>query len=93
MSSMEQVCLDYMEAAEKFIQAREDYRLAFAKFSTESQAKTEAARKAEADLKTSQLRVERDKLEVIAAVAWQALLVARGPMTYSIQPLQKFGDR
>jgi hypothetical protein len=93
MSPMEQVCQDYMEVAEKFIRAREDYRLAFAKFSTESQAKTEAARKAEADMKTSNLRVERDRLEVLAAVAWQALLIFRGPMTDSIQPLQKFGDR
>jgi hypothetical protein len=90
---MEQSCQNYMAAAEKFIQAREEYRLAFARFITESQAKTEAQRKAEADQKTSALRVERDKLEVLAAVEWQRLLVVRGPMTDSIQPLHKFGDR
>ncbi len=93
MSPMEQVCQNYMAAADQFIHAREDYRLAFAKFSTESQGKTEAARKAEADMKTSHLRMARDKLEVIASVEWQRLLAVRGPMTDSIQPLQKFGDR
>ena len=86
-------CSQYLHIAEQFVKAREEYRLAYATAIMESQAKTEAQRKYEADTKTSELRVNRDKLEILAAVEWQQLLIARGPMTDSVQPLQKFGDR
>ena len=92
MTDTKLYCAEYLNIAERYVEAREVYRLAFAKCSSESQAKTDALRKAEADQRTSALRLERDKLEIQAAVAWQQLLIARGPMTDSIQPLQKFGD-
>jgi len=93
MSPMEEACQVYLKAADRFIQAREAYRLAYSQATIESQGKTEAIRKADADLRTSGLRVVRDRLEIEAAVEWQRLLAVRGPMTDSIQPLQKFGDR
>jgi hypothetical protein len=88
-----QACECYLQVATDYVVAREEYRLRFSMATQESQAKTEAQRKAEVDIATSNLRLRRDHLELEAAVAWQQLLIARGPMTDSIQPLQKFGDR
>lgn len=84
-------CANYVKAAEEYVEAREAYRAAFANAMSQSQAKTETLRKAEADLQTSNLRLKRDKSEIQAAAAWQRMLITRGPMTDSIQPLQKFG--
>lgn len=92
MNNIDDICRVYLEAATNYVEAREAYRFAFAQAVTESQAKTEALRKAEADMKTTNIRLKRDKCELVAAVEWQRLLAARGPMTDSIQPLQKFGD-
>jgi hypothetical protein len=89
--NIDDICRVYIAAATKFVEARENYRVAFAKAMADSQAKNDTLRKAEADQKTSSLRLTRDKLEIEAAVEWQRLLAARGPMTDSIQPLQKFG--
>jgi hypothetical protein len=63
------------------IEARERYRVSWSEqyLATEGM-KPDAARKAKADIQTSELRSARDKSEVDATRAWQSMLVVRGPM-------------
>ena len=78
--------------AARYADARETYRVAFAKAYLASQQKTGDARKYEADAATSDLRLNRDKLEVEAAAEWQNLLIHRGKLEGSANPQVKFGD-
>jgi len=81
------------QAQENYTKAREAYRFAWAAFFVKHEGtKPESARKALTDLSTSELRAHRDAAEIAASAAWQTLLVARGPMDYSRQPGQHFGD-
>lgn len=85
IASWERTQLDYVEA-------REAYRKAHAEAVVASSAKNEAARKAEADSVTSELRLRRDTAEAKAAAEWQLLLAMRGRLESSAQPGQHWGE-
>lgn len=71
--------LEAWEAAEsKRIVLAEQYREAHARATSESQAKTDAARKADADSKTSALRLSRDMAEKDATVLHHKVVFYRG---------------
>jgi hypothetical protein len=82
----------WSEAQMFYVQAREDYRRAYAEALLTAEGKTEAARKSEADAKTSELRLTRDRAETQAAALWQLLLIARGRVESSAQPGRHFGE-
>lgn len=74
-----------------YVRAREEYRVAWATaFATHEAVKPETARKAKADLETTELRKKRDDAETSAAVTWQAYVLARGPIEGSRQPGTQF---
>lgn len=76
-----------------YVEAREAYRKAWATaFAERESVKPEAARKAQCDVATSELRRTRDLLEIDAAASWQAFLVLRGPTDFSRQPGNNFGE-
>jgi len=59
--------------------AREAYRSRWAAAYSASDAKTEAGRKAEADIATSKERLNRDMKQIAADAALHALVFVRGP--------------
>jgi hypothetical protein len=65
-------------AATVYVRAEEAYRLAHARATTASSGKTEAARKADADEATSELRLTRGLAEIERDAAYHALISARG---------------
>ena len=90
MNAKEQ--LDAWRTAQlEYSTAREDYRRRWAEaFASHETVKPETARKAKADVETSDLRRRRDELEIAATAAWQAFLVLRGTTDYSRQPGHSF---
>jgi len=83
----------WTEKQKAYTEVREAYRAAWAaEFAARETVKPEAARKAQCDVATSELRKARDLAEVDATAAWQAFLVLRGPTDYSRQPGQNFGE-
>lgn len=58
--------------------AKEDYRLAHAKATAESQGKNADARKADADAATSKERLARDLAEIEAHAAYHTMIFLRG---------------
>jgi hypothetical protein len=82
----------WREKAEIHSAAREDYRAAWGKAYLASDGKTADARKAAADIATSDLRLKRDQAEIAASAEWQLLLALRGKIEGSQQPGQHFGE-
>lgn len=82
MDRREQTFLSVLEAweaaEEKRIIAAEKYREAHGAALNESGAKTDAARKAEADTKTSALRLDRDFAEKAATTLHHKVVFYRG---------------
>lgn len=77
----------------EYTNKKEEYRKAWAKaFSERESVKPETARKAQCDVLTSDLRRDRDLLEIEANAAWQEFLILRGPTDFSRQPGNNFGD-
>ena len=74
----EQALQAWNEKAKTAATASEDYRVAFGKALAESQGKNDAARKAEADIATSQLRRARDLAELEAEPAFHRMIHLRG---------------
>jgi hypothetical protein len=84
--------IEYWETvATKYAEARETYRVAFAVAYLASNQNTGDARKYEADAATSELRLARDKAEIVASAAWQSLLTERGKIEGSANPQLKLG--
>jgi membrane protein involved in colicin uptake len=83
MDRREQTFLSALEAWEtaehKRIVLAEQYREAHARALSASQAKTDAARKAEADAATSQLRLDRNFAELAATSLRDRVIFYRGP--------------
>lgn len=73
-------------AQRKYVQARAEYRRAWAEAYVVAEAKTDTARKAAADIATHALRIARDLAEASAAAEWQTLLALRGSLEGSRQP-------
>jgi hypothetical protein len=82
----------WLKSAHLYAAKREEYRKAYAAAYIASQGKNHDARKADADIETSGLRLARDEAEINAMADWQDLLVARGPMDASRPPGVKFGE-
>lgn len=83
----------WTEKQTEYTKKKEEYRSAWAKaFSEREAVKPETARKAQCDVLTSDLRRDRDLLEIEATAAWQEFLVLRGPTDFSRQPGNNFGD-
>ena len=74
----EQALQTWNQKAQAAAAASEDYRVAFGKALSESQGKTEAARRAEADIATSALRRARDLAEIEADTAFHRMIHLRG---------------
>lgn len=68
----------WKERAITHMRAKEDYRLAHAKAFSESQGKTESARKAEADAATTNERLARDLVEIEVHAAYHTMIFLRG---------------
>jgi hypothetical protein len=84
---------NWAEKQKAYTEAKEAYRAAWSVyFSARENVKPESARKAQCDIETSKLRLERDRLEIEATEAWQAFLVLRGPTDFSRQPGNNFGE-
>lgn len=77
---------EWKEAQEAHLVARDAYRVAWSKAYLASQQKTDTARKAEADIATSEQRLARDRAETAAAAAWQTMLAERGRLESAGQP-------
>mgnify|MGYP000904053021 CR=1 FL=1 len=69
---------DWTERANACIDATEAYRLAHAKATSASQAKTDSGRKAEADEATSAQRLVRDRAELARDAAYHRMIGIRG---------------
>jgi hypothetical protein len=81
----------WVESHSTYIAAREEYRRSWAAAYLASQSKTADARKAEADVATSELRFKRDVAELSSSAQWQEMLFERGPMSDSRIPGQHLG--
>jgi hypothetical protein len=83
---------EWKVAQERYIQAREIYRAAWARAYLATDAKTDTARKAAADVATSEARLARDMAETHAQAAWQLMLAERGRIESSSMPGKHFED-
>jgi hypothetical protein len=81
---------EFHRAQSDYIDEREVYRAEYAKAWTASEAKTSDGRKYTADIATSDLRLTRDKAELLAVVTWQRFLVERGRIDNATMPGGKF---
>jgi phage-related minor tail protein len=76
----------------EYVTLRERYRSAFAAAYKASDGKNADSKKADADVSTSEARLERDVAETHAAAEWQLLLAMRGKIESSQRPGKHFGD-
>lgn len=75
----EAVLRDMVGKAKEAAQARNTYRVMWAKSYSMSTEKTDTGRKAEADIKTEMLRIDRDLKEIEAQAALHLVIFHRGP--------------
>ena len=72
---MNDTLMTWKNAQERFVTLRNECRVEWAKCFLSSDKKTDAQKKADADVKTSDLRLQRDLAEVDASVAWQQYMM------------------
>lgn len=77
----------WIKSSMKAARAREEYRIAYAQALLKSEGKTVDAKKAEADLATSELRLRRDETEIFAEADLHELLFVRGAPVGSAPPI------